>query len=364
MNVKRIHLKVIALLLSISIILNACATGEAAQGEAVQSQAGLSAAQYEQAIRNVREQNFNVLRGILKMHSTFRGTTENAGLKPRFDFDDENFSVLKAKYGLPAIAGTGGDLEKSLNILFWLCEHTCHVGDYDNHVPMNALDLLEYAYDTGAEQGLNCLNLSYILTECLLSLGIPVRWVGLMPFSPYDADNHVVTHVYIAELGKWIMLDPTWEAYFKDAEGNILDVVELRGFLADGREVFLNEEFSYNGTDLITNDDEVRWYKQYLAKDLFYFNTSETSGFGRDNSGRGLTVCPAGYSPFVSRMYGLEYRIEFARTYEGWDEAVRESYIASTTKQIENMRRLFEEDKDAAEEAYLYISLEDFLAKP
>jgi hypothetical protein len=110
---------------------------------------------------------------------------------------------LKTTYGLDAIAETGDDLSKSPNILFWLCEHTYHFGSYDNHVPMNSLDLLEYAYDQGAERGLNCLNLSY-LTECLLSIGVPARTVGIMPFSPYDADNHVVTHVYIASLENFL----------------------------------------------------------------------------------------------------------------------------------------------------------------
>jgi hypothetical protein len=181
-----------------------------------------------------------------------------------------------------------------------------------------------------------------------------------MPLSPYDGDNHVVTHAYIAELGKWIMLDPTWCSYFMDAEGNILDLFELRSFLADGRDVFLNDEFSYNGKKLIANDEQVRYYKRYLAKNLFYFTTGETSSFGRENYGRDIIICPVGYNPFESRMYGLEYRIELARTDKGIDETFRASFIESSTKQLEDMK------KSAAgnEDAYLYVSLEDFLAKP
>jgi hypothetical protein len=351
------------MVVSTIIILDACATGGAVPNE---TEAPVDrTAQYEQAIRDEQDHNNYILCGILKVHNTFRGTTENADIKLRFDFADENLSVLKAKYGLEAIAGTGDDLSKSLNILFWLCEHTYHVGNYDNHVPMNALDLLEYAYDTGAEQGLNCLNLAYILTECLLSLGVPARTVGIMPFSPYDTDNHVVTHAYIADLDKWIMLDPTWCSYVKDAAGNILDVVELRSLLADGKDVFLNEEFSYNGDNLITNDERVRYYKRYLAKDLFYFSTFETSGFGKENYGRDLIICPAGYNPLEVRIYGLEYGIEFVRTHEDIDEAFRKSFIESSTKQLETARRLLaEEQEDVAERTYLYMSLEDFLAKP
>jgi hypothetical protein len=185
-----------------------------------------------------------------------------------------------------------------------------------------------------------------------------------MPISPYDADNHVVTHAYIAGLDKWIMLDPTWRAYFKDADGNILDVVALRGFFADGREVFLNDEFSYNGANLITDNERVQYYKWYLTKNLFYFDIYEISGFGRENYGRNLELCPVGFNLFEAQMYGLEYRIELARTYKGIDEAFRESFIESSLKSLESMRRFAKENEDATEKAYLSISLEDFLARP
>jgi hypothetical protein len=356
MHDKHSLLKTLFLFVSIIIILNACATAGAVPSAD-------QTADYEQAIRNQKEYTYNILRGILRMNHNFRGTTENADIKLQFDFSNENLSVLRTRHGLDAIAGTGDDLSKSLNMLFWLCEHVYHKGDYDNHVPMNALDLLEYAYDKGTEQGINCLNLSFILTECLLSIGIPARTVMLMPLSPYDSDNHVVTHVYIAGLDKWIMLDPSYSAYFRDAEGNILDVFELRRFFAEGGEVFLNDEFSYNGA--IADSGSAWEYKAYLTKNLFYFQTSETSGFGRENSGRTLNVCPAGFNLFESWMYRMEYNIEFVKTYEGFSEEFRQSYIESATAELENMRKFAgEQGVDAAKERNLYISPEDFLARP
>jgi hypothetical protein len=142
MNVKRGLLKTPTLFVSIIIVLNACASSRAVPSAD-------QTTDYEQIYE--REQNYNILRGILKMHNTFRGTTENENIQMQIDFTNENFSVLRTKYGLDAIAGTGDDLSKSLHILFWLCGHISHFGSYDNHVPMNALDLLEYSYDKGAE---------------------------------------------------------------------------------------------------------------------------------------------------------------------------------------------------------------------
>ncbi|MDR1231801.1 MAG: transglutaminase domain-containing protein [Spirochaetaceae bacterium] len=364
MNDKRSLTKTFSLFVLIIIILNACAAAGTVPSTDQSANAG-QAANGEQAVRYEQEQNYNILRGILRMNHNFRGTTENKNIKLQFDYSNENLSVLRTKYGLDAIAGTGGDLSKSLNILFWLCEHVCHNGDYDNHIPMNSLDLLEYAYDKNTEQALNCLNLSFILAECLLSIGVPARSVGIFPFSPYDADNHVVTHVYIADIDKWIMLDPTWCAYFKDADGNILDAVELRDFLAEGREVFLNKEYAYNGDKLIANSASVWDYKRYLAKDLFYFIIFENSSFGRENYGRALSVCPAGFSLFESEMYRMEYNIEFIKTYKGASEEMRQSYIESATAQLEEMRKsAAAHDENAMEKGYFYLSLEDFLARP
>jgi hypothetical protein len=102
MNVKCFFLKSFALFVSTIIVLSACATGEATQNEAVLS--ADQTAQYEQAVRYEQELYNNVLRGILKMHNTFRGTTENTDIKLQFDFTDENFSILKSKYGLETIA--------------------------------------------------------------------------------------------------------------------------------------------------------------------------------------------------------------------------------------------------------------------
>jgi hypothetical protein len=364
MNGKHSLAKTLFLFVSAIIILNTCATGDAVPSTD-QTVSADQTAQYEQAVRDEQEQNYNILRGILRMHHNFRGTTENKNIKPQFDFSDENLSILRTRYDLEAIAGTGGDLEKSLNILFWLCEHVYHNGNYDNHVPMNALDLLEYAYGKGTEQALNCLNLSYILTECLLGIGVPARTVLIFPLSPYDSDNHVVTHAYIAGLDKWIMLDPTWCAYFKDTDGNILDIVELRAFLAEGRELILNEEFARNGARFISNSEQVEYYKRYLAKNLFYFETFEISGFGRENSGRYLQICPRGYNRLEKEIYSEEYRLELIKMYEDVSEE-RQSYIESSTAVLENVRKFIEENgEDAAEERYLlYISLEDFLARP
>ena len=109
------------------------------------------------------------------------------------DNSHPDFSRLKSKYPIESIAGEGDDLSKALNLLHWVSEHIYHKGDYAGSVPQNAIDLLAYSYDEGYENGINCVCLAKILAECLLAIGLQARQVFIMPCSPYDGDNHVVT---------------------------------------------------------------------------------------------------------------------------------------------------------------------------
>jgi hypothetical protein len=290
---------------------------------------------------------------LLGKYNNFRETSDNS-IKLQFDFSNENFLILKSKYELDKVAGNGNDLSKALNILFWLCEHTYHKGDYDNHVPMNSLDLLEYSFDK-YDRGINCLNLSFILTECFLSIGLPANTVRILPFSYKDTDNHVVTHVYIKSIGKWIMLDPTWCGYFSDADGNILDLFETRTIFVDNKDVYLNDGFSYNGQNLINNLEEVQWYKRYMAKNLFFFNLNEISTFGQDNAGKALYVSPEGFDPFENTIKNIEYRIEMLKAYDGMDESEKTYYIEYFTKRMNNVKE---------RKTFIYLSPEDFRVAP
>ena len=305
----------------------------------------------------------NHYHSLLKQYRDFKKTSVS-DVKLKVDFTHEKLSVLKNQYELDTIAGNGDDLSKALNLLFWLCEHTCHKGNYDNHIPMNSLDLLEYCFDKGEDNGINCLNLSAILTECLLSIGLPARRVGVMPFSHEDMDNHVVVHVYIESLDKWIMLDPTWCSYFSDEKGNILDIFEIRGRFADDEDVHLNEEFSRNGQKLVNIPEQVRWYKCYMAKDLFYFTFNEISTFGHDTLGQGFVVCPESFDLVEFYIKTIEYRINIIRTLEGFDESFKTKYIESMTKQLENLKNLVNSNDGTLDEMIPCLSPEDFLATP
>ena len=194
--------------------------------------------------------SYDVYTGLLK---AFPLRTEGDA-EIHFSYDNDNFQYINLKndYQIESIAGDGDDFSKAVKLLHWVSNYIYHKGDYDGTMAHNTLSLLDYAYDKGKSYGINCVALATILSDCLLSLGLKARRVFIMPCSPYDGDNHVVTHVYCREMNKWVMFDPTYNAYFSDEQGKYLSLLELRNYLADQELVFLNSEAKYNDEMLTT----------------------------------------------------------------------------------------------------------------
>lgn len=108
-----------------------------------------------------------------------------------YDFSCPEYKELIFKYHIDQVVGKGSDFLRAKRLLKNLSPWLTHESNYDNHVNCNSLELLEYSLDN-PKHGINCLNKSKILAECCLALGIYARRVIILPYSPYDFDNHVV----------------------------------------------------------------------------------------------------------------------------------------------------------------------------
>ena len=170
-------------------------------------------------MQEIAQQMLDVYSGILFHNQDFETGNEEDVI---YEFDCPEFNELRTKYNLVKIAGNGSDFARAKRLLHYLAPRLTHSSWYDNHIECNALRLLEYSL-SNPEQGINCLNKSKILVECCMALGIYARRVSIMPFSPYDFDNHVVAEIYDRTLEKWIMLDPTTDGYFIDETKTPLD---------------------------------------------------------------------------------------------------------------------------------------------
>lgn len=252
--------------------------------------------------------SYDVYTGILKMMDDFQSMNFHVAFK--YSYDESVSEKLKSKYNIDKISGTGNTLSKAINLLEWISNHIYHVGDYDNHITNNALELLNYSYDRGLEHGINCRSLSIALAECYLAVGIKARAVYLLPLSPYDHDSHVVCEVYIPENSKWIMVDPTYNGYVMDENNNILSVLGLRHALADRAQLKFCDKFNYNG-DYNINFEDV---KEYYAKNLFYLKCREIHNYNSEqlDDNHIIILAPKGYDVKKSMIANIEYRIEIS----------------------------------------------------
>lgn len=162
--------------------------------------------------------------GILYNNLEFTG---GKNIEITYDFSNDDYAVLKEKYNVERIAEDGSEFEKALRLMNEFASRLTHKSDYDNHIEISALPLLEYSLNKKSN-GINCRAKAQILNEMCLSLGIYSRKVWIMPNSRYDRDCHVVNEVWDTSLNKWIMLDITNNEYWIDENGEPLSILEIR----------------------------------------------------------------------------------------------------------------------------------------
>lgn len=250
----------------------------------------------------LKQSLLNVYQGILFNYDLSYQETNDI---IKYKFDCPSYSEIVKKYNIDKIIGKGSDFIKCKRLLHYLATRLTHSSFYDNHVPCNALDLLAYSLNN-PEHGINCLNKAKILVECLLAVGIKARRVSLMPFSPYDMDNHVVVEAYLKELNKWVMLDPTLDGYFINEDKTPLSILEIR-------ERFANDLFLTFTCCMSRNKDLKKLQNKYLdvnsyiCKNMFYFMIEKEQRFGECNDL--YIIAPRDYKINKNKIMNCDYRI-------------------------------------------------------
>lgn len=225
------------------------------------------------------EEQLLVFQGILFHNRTFESDYKT---NLTYDFHQKELKILRDEYKLENIAGTGSEFGQAARLTSYFAPKLVHKGDYDNHIVCNAAALLQYSFEQ-PEHGINCMNKSKILQECCLALGIYARRVWIMPYSPYDSDNHVVNEIYDKALRKWIMLDMTANGYFVGDDKTPLSVLEIRERFALNRHCEFRGLGDKVGAGFRSRKAERIYFNNYFAKNLFYLATEKENGFGEKN---------------------------------------------------------------------------------
>jgi len=251
---------------------------------------------------SLENENYRLLTGALRIFGNFSYSDYN-NYVIEYDHKHMDYQLLIERYNLHKIAGNETDLEKSINIMRWVSNNVLHNGNNNDieNIKCDALSILNYSFGKGIEFGLICRHQAIVFTECCLSIGLKAKTIHCLPFSPYDFESHVVSMVYLKELNKWGMFDPTNNAYFMNDKGIVLSPIEARYYLSIDR-IEINNDIKKN-TD---------YYKRYMAKNLFYIKYWAINTLGTDliDNQKTYYLIPFGFNVKEREICYCQYAIE------------------------------------------------------
>ncbi|MGZ4038340.1 MAG: transglutaminase-like domain-containing protein, partial [Bacteroidia bacterium] len=216
-------------------------------------------------------------------------TADNRPL-PKFTYQaagDPNLTALRKAFNLDSVAGTGSEVSQILNLLHWIHNLVPHNGSMENPAVKNAMSMI--AVCKKEKRGLNCRGLATVLNECYLSLGIKSRFITCMPKDSLGVDNdcHVINMVYAPSLKKWLWIDPTFDAYVMNENGDLLSIEEVRERIIKNRPMILNPDANWNHQSSQTKE---HYLMDYMAKNLYKLSCAVSSEYDTETNAANKTI--------------------------------------------------------------------------
>lgn len=177
--------------------------------------------------------------------------TENCDFKYKF-YKLPLYEYLYNKYNLRQIAKDGGTIEQSINIMNFLTNHTFYNG-MANGYPTTTEAILDISFDKGFQGAVNCTNKAILLSSFLLAVNIFAMPVILNANDGEYGGCHCVVQVYVPEMSKWIMLDPSFNCYITNADNEILDLYEIHKAYKNNETLIINN-YLFNGDSRVFKD--------------------------------------------------------------------------------------------------------------
>lgn len=201
--------------------------------------------------------------------------------------DNLNLAALRKAFNLDYIAGTGNEVSRILNLLHWIHNLIPHDGNHNNPDIKNAVNMIAVCKKEG--RGLNCRGLATVLNECYLALGFKSRMVTCYPKDSLgiDPDCHVINMVYTNTLKKWIWIDPTFEAYVMNEQGQLLSIEEVRERIINDKPLIINPDTNWNRK---LSQTKASYLYQYMAKNLYRLECPVSSEYNLETGEEGKTI--------------------------------------------------------------------------
>lgn len=225
----------------------------------------------------------------------FSNQTFSHRLSFKYQLDKNNTysDKLREQYPIDSLIGNAvTDMDKALNILHWVHRQWKHNGD-NRPSKWDALTILKEA---GEGKEFRCVEYGIVASACLNAIGLPARTLALktkdVETTQYGA-GHVLTEVYLKDIGKWVLLDGQWDA-MPVLNGVPLNAVEFQQAIADHYDQL--EIKTVAGT---TKRSYVQWIYPYLYYfDVNFENRQEINKSNRllIDGKRALMLVPKGAS--------------------------------------------------------------------
>jgi hypothetical protein len=188
--------------------------------------------------------------------------------------DNPDLKSVRDNFKLDSIAGTGNDISKIINLLYWV--HNTFPYDGSKEVPQfnGIADLMIKCLEN---QGtLHCGALTWVLNDCYAAMGYKSRQVVCLPKDSTDFECHSIVTVYSNTLNKWLWIDPTNCAYVMNENGELLSIAEVRDRLTNDKPLILNPDANVNRKYSVVKEN---YLYNYMAKNLYAFQCfSEPDG--------------------------------------------------------------------------------------
>lgn len=190
----------------------------------------------------------------------------------RFEYalpSDSLLTKTREEFNLDSIAGTGDDISRIKNLLYWVHNNIAHNGN--NGFPEGPRSLSNIYHSSKRNNcGYNCRALAISLAEAYLAVGIPARYLTCESKAwDTDGDCHVICVAWSKSLDKWIWVDPSFASYVTDENGLLLHPGEVRFRLQHDMPLILNEDANYNNEVKQTKE---YYIENYMAKNLYIFS--------------------------------------------------------------------------------------------
>jgi tetratricopeptide (TPR) repeat protein len=248
----------------------------------------------------VKASEYNSYLGVLKRCGNY--TKEEKPL-PNFSYsypNDTNLVKVRQYFNLDSIAGSGDEISKIKNLMYWVHNTIRHDGSSDCPEIKNAISLSKVC--KSENRGINCRMMAIMLNECYMAMGWKSRYITCMPQDSTDNDCHVINAVFSNTLNKWIWMDPTFAAYVMDDKGRLLGLMEVRERLIKDLPLAINDDANWNNKVKETKD---MYLDDYMAKNLYQMECPVEFRFGEETAGgnwsKYIILVPHGFKTYRAR---------------------------------------------------------------